>query len=364
MEGVDINKIMASVLVCGFSQAKDEAACKAVEGASCAWQAGDDGKMGCTVDQAAMLSSIKDPTMKKIMAASFKCEAIKDTAACGKDSDCKLVGTKCAGDTDKYMTECLTSNAAAAGGNVAKGCAKMVNMMTGCSDKTAKAACTGDCEWKDDDNFCEPTGSASMSLMTSDADGQALMAKMATPGTMPECEDTNAEEGKGGTCKRLEATCSACTAKSDMCDFKLDGADTSAGFRPAYKCEDNIGKVMRKIGCGSQVSRVYKYEALRIRAKLGQLEVQATAAKTKVEAAKTKLAECTACTNKAALEAEVTTAEAEVTAIAAASTKATADAAAADKEAEATKGLTDGAGGLASAAAAVLAGFAAALLSL
>jgi len=130
-----------------------------------------------------------------------------------------------------------------------------------------------------------------------------------------------------------------------MCDFKLDGADTSAGFRPAYKCEDNIGMVMRKMGCGSQVSRVYKYEAQRSRAALGQLEVKATAAKTKVEAAKTKLAECTACTNKAALEAEVTTAEAEVTAIAAASTKATADAAAADKEAEATKGLTDGAGG-------------------
>ena len=268
------------------------------------------------------------------MAAGFKCEAIKDTAACGKDSDCKLVGTKCAGDGDRHMAECLTSNAAAAGGNVAKGCAKMVNMMTGCSDKTAKAACTGDCEWKDDDNFCVPTGSAGMSLMTSDADGQALTAKMATPGTLPGCEDTNAE--KGGTCKRLEATCSACTAKSDMCDFKLDGADTSAGFRPAYKCENNMGKVMRKIGCGSQVSRVYKYEAQRNRAKLGQLEVQATAAKTKVEAAKTKLAECTACAaaDKAALEAEVTTAEAEVTAIAAASTKATADAAAADKEAD------------------------------
>ena len=166
---------------------------------------------------------------------------------------------------------------------------------------------------------------------------------MMKPGTMPGCEDMNAEDG--GTCKRLEASCSACTAQSDMCDFKLDGADTSAGFRPAYKCEDNIGMVMRKMGCGSQVSRVYKYEAQRNRAALGQLEVKATAAKTKVEAAKTKLAECTDCANKAALEAEVTTVEAEVTAIAAASTKATADAAAADKEAEATKGLTDGAGG-------------------
>lgn len=175
--------------------------------------------------------------------------------------------------------------------------------------------------------------------------------------------------GEGGTCKSQEATCSACTAKSDMCEFKLDGQDSNAlsltqAYQPAYKCDDNIGKVMRKLGCGSQVSKVYKMEAQRNRAALGQLEMKGAAAKKKVEAAETKLAACTDCADKAALETEVTAAKVEVAAIAAASTKATADAATADKEADATQGLTDSAGGLASAAATVLAGFAAALLSL
>ena len=169
MEGMDVGKMLASALVCGFSQAKDEAACKAVEGVSCAWQANDAGQMGCTVDQAVMLSSITDPTLKKMMAAGFKCEAIKDTAACGKDSDCKTVGTKCAGDSVKFTTECLTSGAGA--GNLAKGCAKMVDMMTGCGDET-KDTCTGGCEWKGDDNFCEPADSASMSLMTQENRGR------------------------------------------------------------------------------------------------------------------------------------------------------------------------------------------------
>ena len=56
-EGMDLGKMLASALVCGFSQAKDEAACKAVEGSSCAWRAGDDGEMGCTLDQSALLST-------------------------------------------------------------------------------------------------------------------------------------------------------------------------------------------------------------------------------------------------------------------------------------------------------------------
>jgi len=112
--------------------------------------------------------------MKKIFTIEYKCEAIKDTAACGKDSDCKTVGTKCAGDTDKHTMECLTSGAGA--GTVAKGCAKMVDLMVDCGAKT-KDTCTGNCEWKGDDNFCEGAGSATMSLMTSDADGQALMVR-------------------------------------------------------------------------------------------------------------------------------------------------------------------------------------------
>jgi hypothetical protein len=368
MASMDLGKMMATALsdafTCGLSGAKDEAACEAVDGTDCVWKAGDDGKMGCTGDEAKMLNSVTDPDMKKMMTMDFKCKAIKGTDACMKDSDCSVEGTQCKGDGGKLVMGCLTSGAGAGNvpGTVAKGCAKMVDMLADCAAKTAKDACTGDCEWKDDEKFCEPHGSKSMSFIMADADGQAFWKKMNTPGILPECEKMNAEQG--GTCKKQEATCSACTAKSDMCELKLDGQDSSAltltqAYQPAYKCDDNIGKVLRKVGCGSQVSRVYKIEAQRNRAALGQLEIKGAAAKKKVEEAETKLAACTDCADKAALETEVAAAKVEVAAIAAASTKATADAATADKEADANS-----AGGLASAAATVLAGFAAALLSL